>query len=126
MHLWTITVQHAVACKAGYLVNGKYVEITATGDQDSGYSFTAPDEAESVVVVIIGDTDGDGDLDMDDKEALEALLAGAEATDLQLFTADINGNGVVNSADRILLAQALLSKDHRFYKPIAWNTGDEV
>ena len=38
----------------------------------------------------------------------------------QLFAADINGNGVVNSADRVWLARSLLDETNDFYKALSW------
>ena len=117
---------HGLACKAGYLDGGKYVEIPAVKN-DNGYSFSAPKDVTSIVIVVIGDVDGNGLLEMADKTLLDAYLADPENTplnEIHKFAADVNGNGAINSVDRILLARAVMSTTNSIYKPFAWNTGE--
>ena len=91
-------------------------------NDDGSYSFTAPEGVDEVLVVVIGDIDGDGDVD----EADIDLMAGSQMpegnplTAEQHFAADINRNGAVNSADRVLLARSLLEKTNDFYKALSW------
>ena len=123
----TVTVTHGLACKAGYLKDGKYVEILATANDDGSYSFSAPEGVTSIVIVVIGDVDQDGELSIDDKTMLDAYLADPEnapLNEIHKFAADVNGNGAINSVDRILLARAVMSTTNSIYKPFAWNTGE--
>ena len=120
----TVTVKYGLACKAVFLEDGKYVEILATPNDDGTYSFTAPAGVTNIVIVVIGDADGNGELTINDKNLLDAYLAGTKTlSDIQIFAADVNGNGAINSIDRILLARALMSGNEAIYKPFAWNTG---
>ena len=40
----------------------------------------------------------------------------------RLTAADVNGNGVINSADLTLMARALAAEDAPYYKALAWKT----
>ena len=117
-----VTIKYSEACAVGYLADGKYVAIEAVMNDDGRYSFTAPEGVDEVLVVVIGDIDGDGDVD----EADIDLMAGSQMpegnplTAEQHFAADINRNGAVNSADRVLLARSLLEKTNDFYKALSW------
>ena len=62
----TVTVNHSLACKEGYLNGGSYVVITATKNGDGTYCFTAPAGVTEVVLVVKGDVSGDGRINVDD------------------------------------------------------------
>ncbi len=122
-----VTVEYDLACKAGYLKDGQYVEILAEKNEDGSYSFEVPTDVTSIVIVVIGDVNQDGTLSIADKTLLDAYLADPENApldEIQKFAADVNGNGAINSVDRILLARAVMSTTNSIYKPFAWNTGE--
>jgi len=119
-----VTVTSDAVCKLGYVSNGSYVEIEATVNSDGSYSFTAPEGVEELLLVTKGDLDMDGSMDSEDSDLLAKYLL-PENSELhvelsleQQFAADINGNGKLNSADKILIARSKLSEDHPLYKPL--------
>ena len=124
-----VNVKSDLACRIGYLVDGKYVSAEVIANADGSYTFSIPAsvaEGSTVLLVLAGDVSGDGKVDADDQQKLAAALlpsdyAGAvELTPEQLLAADVNGNGVFNSADRALIARSLLDKDHPMYQPLPW------
>ena len=117
-----VTVYSSAACKLGYLENGAYVALDAVQNADGSYSFTAPEGVSEVLLVIIGDVDGDGDVDEFDIDVLATSLmpAGEALTAEQYFAADVNGNGAVNSADRVYIARSLLDTTNDFYRALSW------
>ena len=117
-----VTVKYNEACAVGYLKDGVYVAIEAVMNDDGSYSFTAPEGVEEVVVVVIGDIDGDGDVDQIDVDlmAYSQMPEGEALTAEQHFAADINRNGVVNSADRVWLSRSLLDETNEFYRALSW------
>ena len=117
-----VTVKYSEACAVGYLVDGEYVAIEAVKNDDGSYSFTAPEGVNEVLVVVIGDIDGDGDVDEADIDLMAGsqMPEGESLTAKQHFAADINRNGVVNSADRVWIARSLLDKTNDFYKALSW------
>ena len=122
-----VTVNSAWACRVAYwdAETQRYVTLSGTMIDEDSYSFAAPDGVTELVVVVIGDMDQDGDLDATDNQKLAAaLLAGdnLEENDLMMLVMDVNGNGKINSADRTLIARALLESTHDAYKPFAWET----
>ena len=121
-----VTVNSAWACRVAYwdAETQRYVTLSGTMIDKDSYSFAAPDGVTELVVVVIGDMDQDGDLDATDNQKLAAaLLAGEELENdpLMLLVMDVNGNGKINSADRTLIARALLATSHNAYKELAWN-----
>ena len=126
---YVLTVNHPIACMVGYWdeATDQFVVITATTDPAGSYRFTIPECVEQVSLLVKGDLNGDGKLSLEDKKLLDAYLAGKETlTALQKFVADVNRNGKVNSADRILLARALLPQGSAAYKPFTWQTDQSV
>ena len=116
-----VTVEYDLACVLICKVGNTYVAIQARANGDGTYNFTVPKDATDVQLVVKGDADGDGDVDQTDMDKLTAYLLGeAELTAEQLLILDVNGNGKVNSADKTLLARALLAKDHKAYKALEW------
>ena len=108
-----MTVQSSQSCWVLYKVGDIYQRVeaqvnpyaTATADEDtvSEYNFVIPQGAANVTIVLAGDVNMDGTVDAQDVSAVVANRV------------DINGNGVVNGADKILLALALLG-----YKSLTW------
>ena len=117
-----VTVKYDEACAVGYLKDGVYVAIESVMNDDGSYSFTAPEGVMEVVVVVIGDIDGDGDVDQIDVDlmAYSQMPEGEALTAKQHFAADINRNGVVNSADRVWLSRSLLDETNEFYRALSW------
>ena len=118
-----ITVNAELACIVICKVGDTYVALEATVNVDGSYSFVAPDDVTEVTIAIMGDMDCDGNLDSDDLEMLSEYLMdddSSELTELQYMMLDISGNGTVNSADKTLLARALLDPDHPLYRPFVW------
>ena len=108
-----VTVTHGSACKVGYLMNGKYIAISATANGDGSYSFTAPEGVTEVRIAVTGDVNGDGVLTAEDKNLINnALLGydGAELTAEAAFAADVNGDGAVKNSDKTRLNAAMLGK----------------
>ena len=106
------------ACKVRCMVNGKYVWLTGrvnpyavapTATEGAvEYNFTIPKGATEVQIILNGDLNMNGVVDVND--LLEVFKPGAQVTAEEMPAADINGNGTVNIADKILLALALLGK----------------
>ncbi|MBE6569045.1 MAG: hypothetical protein E7658_02355 [Ruminococcaceae bacterium] len=117
---------NGVVCRVGYLKKGVYTAVKGIKNSDGSYSFTIPDNRNEALVVFIGDVNGDGAVDLADTTALgKALLpvsreAHTELTIEQQFAADINLNGNLNSADKVLLSRSLLGKNHIMYKAFKW------
>lgn len=116
-----VTVEYDLACVLICKVGNTYVAIQARANGDGTYNFTVPQDATDVQLVVKGDANGDGVVGQEDMDLLTAYLLGeAELTAEQLLILDVNGNGKVNSADKTLLARALLAKDHKAYKALEW------
>lgn len=96
----TVTVNHSLACKVGYLSGGSYVAIAATKNGDGTYSFTAPASVTEVVLVVKGDVSGDARINMGDVSKLYAHIKGTNIlTGDALFMADISGDRRINMGD---------------------------
>lgn len=108
--------------KVGYVNEDSYVEIKATVNEDGSYKYVVDGEAADVFIVVAGDANGDGKFDETDVAKLSAALTplGQDLEEEAAFAADINGNNRLNSADRILLARALLPEDHPLHLDIEW------
>jgi len=118
---YVVTVSNSKATTMLCKVDGVYVVIQARANGDGTYNFTVPQDATDVQLVVKGDANGDGVVGQEDMDLLTAYLLGeAELTAEQLLILDVNGNGKVNSADKTLLARALLATDHKAYKALEW------
>lgn len=97
----TVTVNHSLACKVGYLNGGNYVAIAATKNGDGTYSFTAPAGVTEVVLLVKGDVSGDGRINVGDTAKLYSHVRGtAKLTDpIAIFAADVSGDGKLNVGD---------------------------
>ena len=97
----TVTVNHSLACKVGYLSGGSYVAIAATKNGDGTYSFTAPAGVTEVVLLIKGDVSLDGRLNVGDTSKVYShVKKTALLTDpIALFAADVTGDGRINVGD---------------------------
>ena len=114
----TITVDHDLACRAGYWDKEKeqYIAINAVENEDGSYSFTAPEDVEEVLIVVTGDTNGDGKITAPDIARLNAHLKGKTVMTAQaLFAADVNYDGQLDDADKVSMSLAILGID-----PILW------
>ncbi len=110
-----MTVQSSKACWVLCLVDGKYqlveawvnpyATVSAAEDPVSEYNFIIPQGATAVQIVLAGDINLDGQVNGEDVHWKSGSL-----TDMQKALADINGNGVVNVVDKILLALAMREK----------------
>ena len=74
------------------------------------------------MIVIAGDMNGDGVVTVDDQAYLALVLttpmmrSGLSAT--QTLAADVNGNGVINAADLLLIARSRLAVTDPLYKAL--------
>lgn len=108
-----MTVQSSQSCWVLYKVGDIYQRVeaqvnpyaTAAADEDtvSEYNFVIPQGAANVTIVLAGDVNMDG------------AVTAADVSAVVTNQVDINGNGVVNGADKILLALSLLG-----IKPLTW------
>ena len=123
-----ITVTHAIACKIGYWDScaGKYVVLVPHSVQENRASYLLPEGVTEFLLVVKGDLNADGVLDKADTDCLIASLLpksypqSQTLTQEQKFAADLDENGDVNSADRVYLARALLSVQHKLYRVLSW------
>ena len=106
--------------KVGYVNEDTYVEVAGTKNEDGSYNYVVDGIATNVFIVVVGDANGDGKFDATDAEALAEALTplGRDLEGESAFAADISGNNRLNSADRILLARALLDPSHPLYLSI--------
>ena len=114
-----MSVQSGNACKVRCMVGGNYVWLTGQANPYAPipiavegtmeYNFVIPKGATEVQIVLNGDLNLDGRVDIDDmKGMLEIVETGSQMTVEMNPEADVNGNGTINGADKILLALALL------------------
>lgn len=121
-----IAVSSALACKAAYLDDGKYITLNAEKNDDGTYSFTAPEGVLELVLVIAGDVDADGTLSASDRDTLAKSLYPEghsmyqPLTAEQLLAADLDGSGSIDIVDRFILARAIADQTNEAYKPIEW------
>ena len=108
----TVTVQHELACRVGYLKDGKYVALEATRTESGAYVFTAPEGVEQVLLVVKGDANGDGKVTVAD--ILRILAYTLDTGDLDAaaqFAANVDGNDIITVADILsILAHTLDQK----------------
>ncbi len=116
-----VTVTFNLACKVGYLNDGKYEVITAVANLDGSYSFTAPEGVTEVLLVVKGDITGDGRFNAFDRANIgKALIDNPREpyTDaVKMFAADVRNYGAVNAFDRAAIGKALLTNDPT---PLTW------
>ena len=107
-----VTITSDKACKVGYLVDGKYVELVAIDNGDGTYNFAAPKDVDEVMVVLSGDVNADGEVAAADLSALNAYILGKNTnlTAEGLLAADVNGDGRVTAADLARMQAIILGK----------------
>ena len=121
-----VTVNHKIACKVGYLVDGAYVAIAAVANGNGTYSFTAPAGVTEVLLVVKGDANGDAIVNIVDKMTVAKSLlltthAAYQALDsIQQFACDTDSNSSVNMVDKMTIAKSLLLPTHPAYQAIKW------
>ena len=117
-----VTIVNEVACRIGYISDGKYITVEAKANGNGGYDFDVPEEAAEAVLVVAGDISGDGVIGTEDKTSyMDAIMSdGADLTPEQFLAADINGDGEVDTADLVLIAKSQVDADHPFHKDIDW------
>ena len=107
----TVTVQNALACRVGYLKDGKYVALEATRTESGAYVFTAPEGVEQVLLVVKGDANGDGIVDVSDILRIKSCNLGTASLDaVQLFAADASGDDMADVADILRIKAHILGK----------------
>ena len=108
----TVTVQNALACRVGYLKDGKYVALEATRTESGAYVFTAPEGVEQVLLVVKGDANSDGKVTVAD--ILQILAYTLDTGNLDAaaqFAANVDGNDSITVADILsILAHTLDQK----------------
>lgn len=96
----TVTIDHAVACKVGYLDGDEYVAVAATANGDGTYSFVVPENVTDVIIVVKGDISGDGDISLADSTKTKAVFNNKTTVSAEaLFAADATGDGSITLAD---------------------------
>lgn len=121
-----VTVDHEVACKVGYLVDGAYVAITAVANGDGTYSFTAPAGVTEVILVAKGDANGDANVNIVDKMTVAKSLlltthpAYQALNSIQAFACNMDNVPAVNMVDKMTIAKSLLLPTHPAYQAIKW------
>ena len=96
----TVTVQSELACRVGYLQDGKYVALEATRTDDGAYVFTAPEGVEKVLLVVKGDANGDGKVTVADiSQLLAHILRYITMDEVSQFAANADGNSSLTVAD---------------------------
>ena len=96
----TVTVQNALACRVGYLKDGKYVALEATRTESGAYVFTAPEGVEQVLLVVKGDANGDGKVTVADiSQLLAHILRYTTLGEVSQFAANADGNSSLTVAD---------------------------
>ena len=96
----TVTVQHELACRVGYLKDGKYVALEATRTENGAYVFTAPEGVEQVLLVVKGDANGDGKVTVADiSQLLAHILRYTTLGEVSQFAANADGNSSLTVAD---------------------------
>lgn len=73
----------------------------------TGKTVTSVDCITTVNGNYIGDANGDGEITSADTQTIYSYIAGVQGTGINLDTADVNGDGVVNNQDAIRLGQLL-------------------
>ena len=107
----TVTVQNALACRVGYLKDGKYVALEATRTESGAYVFTAPEGVEQVLLVVKGDANGDGIVDVSDILRIKSCNLGTASLDaVQQFAADASGDDMADVADILRIKAHILGK----------------
>ena len=107
----TVTVQNELACRVGYLKDGKYVALEATRTESGAYVFTAPEGVEQVLLVVKGDANGDGIVDVSDILRIKSYNLGTASLDaVQLFAADTSGDDMADVADILRIKAHILGK----------------
>ena len=96
----TVTVQSELACRVGYLQDGKYVALEATRTDNGAYVFTAPEGVEQVLLVVKGDANGDGKVTVADiSQLLAHILRYITMDEVSQFAANADGNSSLTVAD---------------------------
>ena len=124
VHGQTVTVEYDKPCIVGYWddTEQKYIAIAAEKIDDDSYSFNAPDEVTEVLIVMKGDINEDGRVTASDIARLNAYLKGKVVlAEEALFTADVNGDSLLDNADILALSSAILGKS-----PFAWEVTNAV
>ena len=107
----TVTVQNELACRVGYLKDGKYVALEATRTESGAYVFTAPEGVEQVLLVVKGDANGDGIVDVSDILRIKSYNLGTASLDaVQLFATDTSGDDMADVADILRIKAHILGK----------------
>ena len=107
----TVTVQNELACRVGYLKDGKYVALEATRTERGAYVFTAPEGVEQVLLVVKGDANGDGIVDVSDILRIKSYNLGTASLDaVQLFATDTSGDDMADVADILRIKAHILGK----------------
>ena len=107
-----VTVTNDKACKVGYLVDGKYVELEAIDNGDGTYNFAAPKNVNEILVVLAGDANADGEVTAADLATLNPYILGKN-TNLKaagMLAADVNGDGRITAADMARIQAIILGK----------------
>ncbi len=91
------TLGRHMACKIGYLENGKYVAVTAERVKDDQYKFAVDSSINKVILVIKGDADLNGRVVPEDaSNTNKASIRKITLEPINTFAVDVTGNSGVS------------------------------
>ena len=95
-----VIVENNLACKVGYVSDGKYVNVSGTKNPDSTYSYTVPDGVTEVVLLTKGDVDSNNEIDATDYLRIKGHFLGSYNFDaVNFFAGDVTNEGEIDATD---------------------------
>jgi hypothetical protein len=95
-----VIVENNLACKVGYISDGKYVNVSGTKNPDSTYSYTVPDGVTEVILLTKGDVDSNNEIDATDYLRIKGHFLGSYNFDaVNFFAGDVTNEGEIDATD---------------------------